>query len=170
MDSCNYLNIDNKTRRSICDCITNNNSINSYKAFDKENSKDNIDKIKESIKLSKSSNIKVIKCISLIFSLNLLKINYGFYLILFTNIINIIIIILSFLSKIEEKLKQFIIEVLSQMKILCNKNIRKNDSFIQNNVEIYKKNEDDKNQNIFVNKNIKKIREKNFPLMEMIKN
>ena len=142
MDSCNYINIDNKMLKSICDCTTNNNSINSYyinNTIDKENSLDNIEKIKESIKLSKSSNIRVIKCTSLIFSPNLLKINYGFYLIVFTNIINIIIILLSFLSKIDEKLKKFSIRVLSQMKILYNKNKIKNESFIQNNVEIYKK-------------------------------
>jgi len=42
--------------------------------------------------------------------------------------------------------------VLSQIKFLCNKNKIKYDSFIQNNVEVYKKYEDDKNQNIFVNK------------------
>ena len=146
MDSCNYLNIDNKTLRSICVCITNNNSINSYyinKTFDKENSNNNIDKIKEYIKLSKSSNIKVIKCISLIFSLNLLKMNYGFYLILFSNIINIIIIILSFLSRIEEQLKQFCIGVLSQMKILYNRNILKSNFCRWNSVEIYKKYGDD---------------------------
>ena len=161
MDSCNYLNIDNKTLRSICDCSTNNNTINSLfinNTLDKDYSNNNIDKIKESIKLSKSSNLKVIKCTSLIFSLNLLKINYGFYLILFTNIINIIILLLSFLSRIEEILKQFIIDVLSQVKFLYYKNKIKNDSFRRNSVEIYKKYGDDKNQNIFMNKI--KIKEK----------
>ena len=156
MDSCNYLNIDNKTLRSICDCSTNNNNtINSLyinNTLDKDYSNNNIDKIKESIKVSKSSNLKVIKCTSLIFSLNLLKINYGFYLILFTSIINIIILLLSFLSRIEEILKQFIIGVLSQVKFLYNKNKIKNDSFRRNSVEIYKKYGDDKNQNIFINK------------------
>ena len=168
MDSCKYINIDIKTLKNICNCTTNNNSINLYyinKTLDGENSNDNIDKIKESIKLSKASNIKVIKCTSLIFSLNLF-INYGFLLILLTNIINIIIILLSFLSKIEEKLKEFSIFVLSQMKIVYNKNIIQNDSFIQNNVEIYNKNGDDKNQNIFVNKNKNK---KRFSLNEIHK-
>jgi len=52
MDSCNYLKIDNKTLRSICDCAINN-TINSYYINKtKDYSKDNIDKIKESIKLS----------------------------------------------------------------------------------------------------------------------
>ena len=161
MDSCNYINIDNKTLKSICDCNSNDNSNNSYyinKTLGEENSNDIIDNIKESIKLSKSSNIKVIKCTFLIFSLNLFIKNYGFYLIFLTNIINIIIILLSFLSKIEEKLKQFCIVVLSQMKILYNKPKIQNYSFVQNNVEIYNKNGDDKNMNIFVNKDRKKKR------------
>lgn len=38
------------------------------------------------------------------------------------------------------------------MKIIYNKNIIKNDSFIQNSVKPYNKYVDDKNQNIFSNK------------------
>jgi hypothetical protein len=52
------------------------------------------------------------------------------------------------------------------MKLLYNKNIMQTDSLIQNNVKVYNKNGDDKNQNIFVNKNKNK---KRFNLTEINK-
>ena len=125
MSTCNYSTIDIITLRSICLCkIYDNNNNNSYESNINKNSNnknsdnDNnlSDFFKKSIDISKSSNIKIILCIQKIFNLKIFTNNYGFYIVFLMNIFDIIILILSPLSKIENMLNKYCSSILLQMK------------------------------------------------------
>ena len=63
--------------------------------------------ITKNINFSKASNIKVIKCILVIFNKKLFIENYGFYIMLFMNIFNIICLILYPLPKVDKEYQKF---------------------------------------------------------------
>ena len=152
MDGCNQTNLDIVTLRSICLCkIENENNI-SYFSDEKinvqKNEENNIyNMITENIDFSKASNIRVVKCFSIIFSKKLFTENYGFYIMLFMNIFNILTLIFSPLSAVEKKYKKYCSKVLNQMKEIYK-------HLTTNNEEVSDKNKDnDENDNNINNNN-----------------
>ena len=77
--------------------------------------------LKKNIDISKSSNIKIVKCIQKIFTVKIFSENYGFYLSFFMNFFNILILIFSPISKIEKEFNKFCSNILTQMKKVYNK-------------------------------------------------
>ena len=125
LNECNYLNYDIITMRSICLCkIGHDNNIT-----DKTDSNNNVinsdnnhfvDLIKTNTDISKTSNIIVVKCFSKIFKQNLFTENYGFYIIFFLIIFNVIILVYFPISKIDKLLNEYCIDVLNKMKKIYN--------------------------------------------------
>jgi len=116
MSGCNYTSFDIKTIRVIYLCkigndVNNNNSVSEVNIND--NKEDNILK---NIVFSKASNIKIVKCFSILINSKIFYENYGFYIMLFTNILIILLLIFSFPSKLDKQLKIFCNTILSQMK------------------------------------------------------
>ena len=119
MKGCNYSNMDINTIRSICQCKINNNSYDNNFTNINSNKLGNDDiynLIKQSLNFDKTSNIKVVKCISIIFTLNIFKNNYGFYIIFLTNCLNIILLFFSPLSVVEKNFNSFCRKILTQLK------------------------------------------------------
>ena len=94
MEYCNFSNIDIYTLRSICICNINNTNLNEENNENITENDDYINKLKESISFSKSSNIKVIQCFKIIFKPIYLKRNYGFFLMVLTNFLNILLLLI----------------------------------------------------------------------------
>ena len=145
LDGCNYSNFDIKTLRTICSCKIGFGENDGYKSDIKNDNnkynKDLVNLVKQNIDISKSSNIKVVKCFSIIFRKNLFTENYGFYIMLLLLLINMTTLIFSPISKIEKTLNEYCNKILSNMKII----------YINNNVELSqnknkKKFENNKNQ------------------------
>ena len=91
--------------RSICICNSNSNKNKSQSTTENDNNIYNI--LRQSINFAKSSNIKVVKCFKIIFNSSNLKKNYGFYLILLTNVINILLFILYLFKKVDKQFHSF---------------------------------------------------------------
>jgi len=103
ISGCNYTSFDIKTIRVIYLCkigndINNNNSVNEVNINDNDNDEDNILK---NIVFSKASNIKIVKCFSILINSKIFSENYGFYIMLFTNILIILLLIFSLPSKLD---------------------------------------------------------------------
>ena len=94
--------------------------------------------------ISKSSNIKVVKCFSKIFQNKLFIENYGFYIMFVLLIINFITLIYSPISKIEKKLNEYCKNILNEMKSIYSKN---NNDELQNKITDENKSNDIMNQN-----------------------
>ena len=62
------------------------------------------------------------KCVSIIFKINLFENNYGFYIMFFMILFNIVIIFLSPFNKIENLLNKFCNDVLDKMKKIYKNN------------------------------------------------
>ena len=124
MNECNQSNLDINTLRAICLCQIGNeknvNDFNEEKENKKNEGKDIYNMITKNIDFSKASNIRVVKCFSTIFTIKLFKENYGFYIMLFMNIFNIICLILYPLPKVDKEYQKFCNEVLNQMKEIYN--------------------------------------------------
>ena len=159
MINCNFTNIDINTMRSICICNLNSNytEINNNK---NQNNTENVNNIynilRKSLDFSKSSNIKVIKCLKIIFNSSNLKKNYGFYLLLLINSINILLLIIYPLKKIDNQLHNFSNIILRQIK-----EVYKNTNIGNNQKETDNTKEDDENRNKEKNKSIKVDNNKN---------
>ena len=144
IDNCNNTNFDIKTLKSICLCKIGYNNNDTYLIKDEiyNNNSENsnlFNSIKTNIDFSKASNIRVIKCVSVIFNKKLFIQNYGFYIMFFMNVFNIIILILSPLSKAEIQFNNFCSEVKKQMDdIYKNINLKKNKekTNINSNIDI----------------------------------
>jgi hypothetical protein len=123
IENCIFTNIDNNTLRSICKCKADysNFSLINKTEIDLNINQDFYNLFKSAIDFSKFSNIKVIKCFSNIFNINIFKKNYGFYLMLLSNCINFIFLILT-QWKLEEKLTYDSNKVLFQLKNVYNNN------------------------------------------------
>ena len=165
MSECSASNIDIVTLRSICICkIHKNNTVyseESTKITNITSSDDNLfNFLKKSIDISKSSNIKVVKCFKKIFSLSMFSENYGFYILLFMNIFNIIIFAFSPIKNIEKKLNKYCLSILEQMKKVY-QNIKNKD---QNTVLNLNNNETDNGINIQNNLNVNKKSSKKIGL------
>ena len=111
MNECNQSNLDINTLRAICLCQIGNeknvNDFNEEKENKKNEGKDIYNMITKNIDFSKASNIRVVKCFSTIFTIKLFKENYGFYIMLFMNIFNIICLILYPLPKVDKEYQKF---------------------------------------------------------------
>ena len=123
-DSCDFSNFDINTLRSICFCKIN--SVNNYISEIKNNdiieeNKTFINLVKDNINFLKSSNIRVVKCFSIIFRKNLFTENYGFYIMFFLLLLNCLTIFYSPISKIDKKLNKFCKTVLTKMEKIYNK-------------------------------------------------
>lgn len=145
LNDCNYSYYDIKTLRTVCLCKIGLGENDGYKLDNKnDNNKDNkdiVNLVKQNIDISKSSNIKVVKCFSIIFRKNLFTENYGFYIMLLLLLINMTTLIFSPISKIEKTLNEYCNKILGNMKII----------YINNNVDLLKnkttkKFENNKNQ------------------------
>jgi len=136
---CNYSNYDIITFRAIFKCKIGFSEDNLNKSdITNNDNKDNsqlVNLIKDNIDFSKSSNIKVVKCFSIVFQKNLFKENYGFYIMFSLFILNIITFICSPISSIEKTFQGYCDQILVKMR------------------EIYLYNENNKNS---INKNIDK--------------
>ena len=160
--SCNYTNFDIKTLRSICICkigLNENNTIEIKSENNKNEINNLVNLVKQNMNISKSSNIRVVKCFSIIFRKNLFTENYGFYIMLALLIINFITLIYSPISKIEKILNEYCNEILIKMKLIYSydKNELK-DKILQEN-ENYEKNNTDliiQNNTFPENKDVKK--------------
>ena len=111
IENCVFSTIDINTLKSICYCKSDNYNF----SLIKENGNDLNISQDSTIDFSKSSNIEVIKCFSLIFNVNIIKNNYGFYLMLFSNVINIILLIVT-QWKIKENFDYDCNKILFQIK------------------------------------------------------
>ena len=166
--SCNYSNFDIKTLRSICLCKigteANNNNTSKIKNDDtKKDNEDLVNLVKQNLNISKSSNIKVVKCISIIFTKDLFIKNYGFYIMFVLLLLNIITLVYSPISKIEKIINEYYMDILSKMKeVYTNKNNNdetkieiieengnNNDLINDNNNYPENKNINENNQNIY---------------------
>ena len=153
---CNYTSFDIKTIRTIYLCkigndTNNNNSLNEVKIND--NDEENfLNKLKKEIKFSKVSNINIMKCFSIILNSKLFTENHGFYIMFLMNIINILLFIFSFPSKLDKQLNIFCNIILSQMKKIYNKkqnkiNLKIKDAKINDNSNVIKDKAIDINNN-----------------------
>ena len=123
ISGCNFSGFDIKTIRTICICKIGNNNFSSemeVKYVDNnryiEDNENLLNIIDKNFGFSNTLNIKVVKCIKIIFNKDLFITNYGFYIILSMTILNIILIIFSPISEIENKLKKYCLKVLLEMK------------------------------------------------------
>ena len=129
-NDCNYSTFDIKTLRTVCLCkigLDENNKTSDLKNDDikNENYQELVNLVKQNIDISKSSNIRVVKCFSIIFRKNLFIENYGFYIMFILLLINFITLFSSPISKIEKKLQEYCKEILNKMKAI----------YIKNNIE-----------------------------------
>ena len=171
MNNCNNSNFDIKTLRSICLCkVGNYSEYDDTEENDKnkkeENSKndDLFSNLTQKFDISKSLNIKVVKCFRVIFRKNLFTQNYGFYIMIFMNIFNIITLVFSPLSKVDKKLNKFCAKVIGQMKEIYDKvkeqkkakanliNIQNNENN-NNNINLIGNNNNNIDNNIHLNIN-----------------
>ena len=159
--SCNYSNFDIKTLRIICICKIgyNNNTLEIKNDDIKNKNNDLVNLVKQNIDISKSSNIKVVKCVSKIFHKNLFIKNYGFYTMFILLLINIITLIYSFISIIENTFNEYCQKILNKMKILYSKN--------NNKIQMNENENNEKNNDLIIqnntfpeNKNINKTKPK----------
>ena len=94
MLGCDLINFDIKTLRIICSCKignnTNDTSSNEIEISNDDKKSTIITNLKSNIIFSKSSNIKVIRCSSIIFNKKLIFKNYGFYIMLLMTFLNIL--------------------------------------------------------------------------------
>ena len=154
LNDCIYSNYDVKTLRTICSCkIGNNDNKNITNNKNEETNNDDINLVnllKDNMDFSKSSNIKVVKCFSIIFRKNLFIENYGFYIMFLLLAINITTLICSPISSIKKSFNEYCNEILSQMKEiyifknnkeLDNKNLKENKDNNINNDNKDKKSE-----------------------------
>ena len=153
---CNFSDFDIVTLRTICECKIgndiNNESLNEIEI--NNNEEDNIFKIlKENINFSQASNIRVVKCFSKVFHKQLFSENYGFYIMFFMLLINILLIMLSFQNNFEKKLNFFVDIVIKQMKIIYDKK-QEESNLIINNDNI--NNNEQMSVNTSINENNKK--------------
>ena len=117
--NCNYSNFDINTIRPICLCdigleTFSNISQSLVKNINQKNN-DLLNLVKTNIDISKSSNIKVVKCFKIIFRMNLFTENYGFYIMLFMNLFNIILLIFSPISKVNKQFNNYCNKIINQM-------------------------------------------------------
>ena len=135
LNNCNYYNYDIIALRSICLCeIGNDTEQTDIKKDDNSEDKYFFYLIKTNIDNLKSSNIKVVKCFSKIFKINLFKENYGFYIILFLLVFNLIVLFFSPITKTEKLFNEYCNDVLNKMKNIYNNNDKeeiKNDLIIE---------------------------------------
>ena len=135
LNNCNYYNYDIITLRSICLCeIGNDTEQTDIKKDDNPEDKYFFYLLKTNIDISKSSNIKVVKCFSKIFKIDLFKENYGFYIILFLIVFNLIVLFYSPITKTEKLFNEYCNDVLNKMKNIYNNNDKeeiKNDLIIE---------------------------------------
>ena len=163
-NNCNHSNFDIETLKSICICQDGNINLNNSLSKVSDISSKNFDKdifkiIAKNIAFSKASNIKVIKCFSVIFNKNLFTKNYGFYILFFTNLINIIILILCPISKVETQFEKFCYKIVDQMEQIYNKiDHTKEEINLNNNISKVIKNA--QNNNKIKNLNSKKTKKK----------
>ena len=151
MIGCNHSNFDIKTIRSICLCKIDIGMDNDYYSSENKNEindnndKDIINVLKHTM-ISKSPNIKVIKCFKMIFRINIFYDNHGFYILFFMIFFTIIILIFSPLSIVEKQFKLYCTKVIEQMeqiydekpvidKIDKNNDINDNDKKSQNSFQ-----------------------------------
>ena len=66
--------------------------------------------------ISRTLNLKVVKCFKAIFTSKIFTENYGFYIMLLLNILNALMLIFTPVSKAEEQFKQFCDKVMTQIK------------------------------------------------------
>ena len=125
LPGCNYSSFDTKTIRSIYLCkisndINTNDSLSEIEIND--NDEENIfNRLKQQIDFSKASNIKIVKCFFIFYNSKLFTENRGFYIMFFTTIIHILLLMFSFPSKLNKQLKAFCNIILSQMKKIYKK-------------------------------------------------
>ena len=105
---CNFSKYDSKTNRSICYCKIDNSNNKSDSSADNRivENEDFLTILKniKNVNFSQSSNIKVVKCVSIIFRKNLFINNYGFYISFFLNFFTILLLICSPLSYVDKLL------------------------------------------------------------------
>ena len=178
---CNFTGFDIKTIRIIYLCkigndINNNNVVSEVNIIDNDED-NNLNNFKKNTDFSKASNIKIFKCFSIFYNSKLFLENYGFYIMLFTTILIILLLIFSFPNKLDKQLKIFCNIILSQMKKIYSKkqnekNLKINDGKNENTKVVNDKINDidnsnslsddnsSKNENIDISKieNIKEIR------------
>ena len=114
-----FSNFDINTLRPICLCdieleTFSNISQSLVKNINQKNN-DLLNLLKTNIDISKSSNIKVVKCFKIIFRMNLFTENYGFYIMLFMNLFNIILLIFSPISKVNKQFNNYCNKIINQM-------------------------------------------------------
>ena len=171
MENCNFSNIDIYTLRSICICNINNTDSNEENNENITENDNYINKLKESISFSKSSNIKVIQCFKIIFKPIYLKKNYGFYLMILTNLFNILLLIIYPYKHIQKQLSNYAKIFLNQIKDVYNPNpkIKKDNEDvkdIKNNFSFELK----ENDNCKKNKKVNKIYQKKKDIFNLNEN
>ena len=191
INNCSYSNYDINSLRSICICKIgydyNNNSapldtvINNNTKIENNNFLNALEKNIKNIDISKSWNIKVVKCFSIIFRKNLFTDNFGFYITLFIFIFHILLFIFHPLSKIEIIYNTYCSNIISQMKKICNYKISDDTikttrvcNNILNNTDILNvaQNENKAPKNIKINilSKRKKKRKKKLDLINLVVN
>ena len=161
MSGCNYSSFDTKTIRTICLCkinddINNQNDISKVSINNDNNNNEVTTDEFQNIAFSKASNIKVVSCFLIVFNTKLLTENYGFYIMFFMTIINIVLLIFTIKLNFEEKLNIFSHLVIFQMesiydkikdeKDLINKDDKKNNK--EDNNTINNSSDIDNNNNV----------------------
>ena len=144
----NYSGYDIVTFRIICLCKIGSNINDTDKSNTKNNdiNKENnhlVTLLKQNMDISKSSNIKVVKCFRIIFRKNLFSQNYGFYIMIFLIIFNVLTLIFSPLSTIEKIINEYCNQILNKMKEIYSMDSNNNN----NNQEIINKT---KRQNLII--------------------
>ena len=143
LNGCNYSGYDIVTFRIICLCKIGSN-INDT---DKSNTKNNgineennhlVTLLKQNMDISKSSNIKVVKCFRIIFRKNLFSQNYGFYIMIFLIKFNVLTLIFSPLSTIEKSINEYYNQILINKTKKENKKTKFNNSIPHKNIILNK--------------------------------
>ena len=98
------------------------NYFNEDKIYKNNNGeKEVLNTLKHNIDISKTSNIKIIKCFSIIFTKKIFINNYGFYIMFLMNYFNIVLLFFSPISNVNKKLNEFCKNILQQMETIYNK-------------------------------------------------
>jgi len=160
LNGCNYSGYDIVTFRIICLCKIGSNINDTDKSNTKNNdiNKENnhlVTLLKQNMDISKSSNIKVVKCFRIIFRKNLFSQNYGFYIMFFLIIFNILTLIFSPLSTIEKTINEYCNQILNKMKEIYSSDSNNNKEIINKTKKENKKtkiNNSNPHENIILNK------------------
>ena len=125
-DNCELIDYDYNNKKAKCSC-----KVKKFLSLDNIEL-DNKEFIKNFLDIKKITNIEIVKCYKIVFSINNIKNNYGFFIFLFIFILYFICIIIFYWKSLKILIKE-IIEIMSSTKDKENQ-ITKNNQIFNNSI------------------------------------